>query len=178
MMKNQIFEYGGFHFIPERKFTAQEKDFFKISRQQRIDCSLGFCVPGYIYESKYDYSYESFYEAATNKDCDLFRCVENGKLYLPCENDLQEYIENKRRKNECLDCGCYDETEGCVLTSTEKQENCPKCSESSVLLSDYKDFFKDITALHDCNDCGISKCKFAPEPGQMVRINCPLWVEK
>ena len=136
MMKNQIFEYGGFHFIPERKFTAQEKDFFKISRQQRIDCSLGFCVPGYIYESKYDYSYESFYEAATNKDCDLFRCVENGKLYLPCENDLQEYIENKRRKNECLDCGCYDETEGCVLTSTEKQENCPKCSESSALSSD------------------------------------------
>ena len=75
-------------------------------------------------------------------------------------------------------CGCYDETEGCVLTSAEKQENCPKCSESSVLLSDYKDFFKDITALHDCNDCGISKCKFAPEPGQMVRINCLLWVKK
>ena len=45
MMKNQIFEYGGFHFIPERKFTAQEKDFFKISRQQRIDCNLGFCMP-------------------------------------------------------------------------------------------------------------------------------------
>lgn len=52
-------------------------------------------------------------------------------------------------------------------------------SESSVLLSDYKDFYEDITALHDCNDCGIRcKCKFAPDPGQMVRINCPLWVEK
>lgn len=34
-----------------------------------------------------------------------------------------------------------------------------------------------ITALHDCNDCGIrGTCKFSPRPGQAVRINCPLWV--
>ena len=95
-MKKRAFSYGGFHFIPERKFTTQERDFFKISRQQRIDLNLGFCIPGYIYESKYSYSYESFYEAASDKDYDLFRCIENGKLYFPCENDLQEYIENKR----------------------------------------------------------------------------------
>ena len=149
-MKNQIFEYGGFHFIPERKFTVQERDFFKISRRQRIDRNLGFCIPGYIYESHYAYSHESFYVASPDKECDLFRCVENGKLYLPCE-----------------------------LTNTEKQENCPKCSESSILFNNYKDFYEDITALHDCNDCGIKGiCKFSPEPGQMVRINCPLWVEK
>lgn len=178
-MKKQIFEYGGFHFIPERKFTVQERDFFKISLRQRIDRNLGFCIPGYIYESHYAYSHESFYAASPDKECDLFRCVENGKLYLPCENDLQEYIENKRRKNECRDCDCYDPTEGCVLTNTEKQENCPKCSESSILFSNYKEFYEDITALHDCNDCGIKGvCKFSPEPGQMVRINCPLWVEK
>lgn len=178
-MKKCVFKYGGFHFIPERKFTVQERDFFKISRRQRIDRNLGFCIPGYIYESHYAYSHESFYVASPDKECDLFRCVENGKLYLPCENDLQEYIENKRRKNERRDCDCYDPTEGCVLTNTEKQENCPKCSESSILFNNYKDFYEDITALHDCNDCGIKGiCKFSPEPGQMVRINCPLWVEK
>lgn len=98
-MKKQIFQYGGFHFIPERKFTAAENDFFKISHKQRIDRQLGFCIPGYIYESKYTYSYEGFYEAATDKKCDLFRCVENGKLYLPCQNDLQEYIEFLEKRN-------------------------------------------------------------------------------
>lgn len=87
-MKNQIFEYGGFHFIPERKFTAQEKNFFKISRRQHMDRNFGFCVPGYIYESRYTYSHESFYAASPDKECDLFRCVENGKLYLLNENDL------------------------------------------------------------------------------------------
>ncbi len=63
------------------------------------------------------------------------------------------------------------------MTSVEKQEYCPKCS--NVLLSVFKDFYEDIAALHDCNDCGIKGvCKFSPQPGQMVRINCPLWVEK
>lgn len=178
-MKKRVFKYGGFHFIPERKFTAQERDFFKISRRQRIDLNLGFCIPGYIYESKYSYSYESFYEAASDKDCDLFRCIENGKLYLPCVNDLQEYVENKRRKNECLDCGCYDTNEGCVLTISKKQEYCPKCSKYSEPYGTYRDFYTDISMLHDCDDCGIrEQCKFLPKPGQMVRINCPLWVER
>ncbi|WP_457791419.1 hypothetical protein [Anaeromassilibacillus sp. SJQ-5] len=177
-MKNQIFEYGGFHFIPERQLTAEE-DFWEISHRQRIDQGLGFCIPGYIYESRYPYSHEAFYEAASDKDCDLFRCIENGKLYLPCENDLQEYIENKRRKNECMECDCYDPDEGCALESELKIEYCPKCSGYSEICGLYREFYDDITALHDCDDCGIkSKCKFAPEPGQMVRINCPLWVEK
>lgn len=178
-MKKQIFQYGGFHFIPERKFTAAENDLFKISRKQRIDRQLGFCIPGYIYESKYIYSYESFYEAATDKKCDLFRCVENGKLYLPCQNDLQEYIENKRRKDECLNCGCYDLNDGCALMTSEKQEYCPKCGKYSVPYEFYKEFYEDITALHDCNDCEIKGvCKFSPKHGQHVRINCPLWVKK
>lgn len=65
------------------------------------------------------------------------------------------------------------------MASVEKLECCPKCSEYSLLLSDYKDFYESITALHDCNDCSIKGvCKFSPEPGQMVRINCPLWVRE
>ena len=125
-MKKQIFEYGGVHFIPERKLTAEENDFLKISRRQCIDRDLGFCRPGYAYESKYPYSHGAFYEASTDKECDLFRCVENGKLYIPCENDLQEYIENKRRKNECLDCDCYDGDYGCTMPSIDRSYACPK----------------------------------------------------
>ena len=81
-MNKESFEYGGYHFIPERCFTKEENNFFAISRRQRIDKELGFCRPGYSYESKYPYSHEDFYAASPDKECDLFRCVENGRLYV------------------------------------------------------------------------------------------------
>ena len=34
-----------------------------------------------------------------------------------------------------------------------------------------------IMNLPDCNMCGRDGCRFMPEPGQMVRFNCPLWVD-
>lgn len=88
----KVFEYGGYHFIPERKFTAEENGFDKISRRLKQDTEMGLCREGYAYESKYPYSHDGFYAASPDKECDLFRCIENGKLYLPCENDLQEYL--------------------------------------------------------------------------------------
>lgn len=69
-----------------------ENSFDKITRRLRIDPAMGFCRLGYAYASRYPYSYQDFYAVSPDKNCDLFRCVENGKLYLPCENDLQEYI--------------------------------------------------------------------------------------
>lgn len=100
-MEKQVFEYGGYHFIPERSFTVEENSFLAISRRQRLDKELGLCKPGYVYKSKYPYSHESFYAASTDNECDLFRCVENGKLYLPCMNDLQEYVEpHKKERNQ------------------------------------------------------------------------------
>lgn len=97
MMGKEVFEYGGYHFIPERQFSAAENDFYRISRRQRIDREMGICEPGYAYESKYPYSHDAFYAASPDKECDLFRCVENGRLYLPCEHDLQEYMETPQR---------------------------------------------------------------------------------
>ena len=37
------------------------------------------------------YSHAAFYEAAAHSAADVFRCIENGKLYLPGENELFEY---------------------------------------------------------------------------------------
>ena len=99
-MEKQVFEYGGYHFIPERQFTGRERDFFAISRRQRTDKELGLCRPGYAYESKYPYSHKGFYAASPDKECDLFRCLENGKLYLPCGNDLQEYMEQPQKRKD------------------------------------------------------------------------------
>lgn len=80
--------------------TAGENSFDKITRRLRIDPAMGFCRLGYAYASRYPYSYQDFYAVSPDKNCDLFRCVENGKLYLPCENDLQEYI--KKRRTRCV----------------------------------------------------------------------------
>ena len=91
-MAKEKFEYGGYHFIPERKFTKQENNFDYISGHIQTDTMLGFCKEGYAYESKYPYSHESFYKASGDSKCDIFRCVENNKLYIPCENDLQIFI--------------------------------------------------------------------------------------
>lgn len=94
MDNNGAFEYGGYHFIPERQLTAEENSFASVSKRQNLDIDLGFCRENYVYPSKYPYSHKSFYAASPDRSCDLFRCVENGKLYIPCENDLQEYMEH------------------------------------------------------------------------------------
>ena len=98
-MTDKTFEYGGYHFTPERQLTRKESSLSSISKHQRIDTELGFCKKGYVYAGKFDYSYDGFYNAATEKEYDLFRCEENGKLYIPCANDLQEYVEQTQKSN-------------------------------------------------------------------------------
>ncbi len=96
-MDHTPFEYGGLHFIPEKQFEVAD-DYHKLIRRLRMDTELGFCKKGYAYPSKFNYSHDGFYAASTVKDCDIFRCVENGRLYVPCENDLQIYEEHPKRE--------------------------------------------------------------------------------
>ena len=98
-MEHTPFEYGGLHFIPERQFEPAGKhhSLIHVSRL-RLDVELGFCKKGYAYPSKFNYSHEGFYAASTDKKCDIFRCVENGRLYVPSENDLQLYEELPNRE--------------------------------------------------------------------------------
>ena len=84
------FEYGGYHFTPVRQFRKNEGDFFKISRRQYSDFGLGLSTYDW---HKAKYSYDNFYAAATDKSCDLFRCEETGRLYVPGENELFGYNE-------------------------------------------------------------------------------------
>lgn len=46
--------------------------------------------------SKYDwgifpYTYESFYKATKDSKSDLFKCVRNGRIYIPGNNELFLY---------------------------------------------------------------------------------------
>lgn len=99
-MDNLEFEYGGYHFVPVRQFKGKEKDFFFVSKRLEWDKELGLWIDKYDF-SKYPYSYEAFYNASPDKTCDIFRCVENGKLYVPCNESLQIYHEPppSERKN-------------------------------------------------------------------------------
>ena len=36
-----------------------------------------------LFPSKFAYSHSGFYKASMVKDCDIFRCVEDGQLYAP-----------------------------------------------------------------------------------------------
>ena len=101
------FRFGDYHFVPYRQFRKGETKRplkgdsrpWKIDAQYemrniRSDRELGL--------SKYDwkkseYSHEKFYEASGDSKCDIFRCIENGKLYVPAENEIFQYNEPKQR---------------------------------------------------------------------------------
>lgn len=100
MSGGQTFEYGGFHFTPVRRFRTKEGDFSAISRRLATDPELGICT--YQDRQKVPYDYKGFYAASTDKDCDIFRCEENGRLYVPGENELFIYHEPERRKRDSV----------------------------------------------------------------------------
>lgn len=90
----QAFEYGGYHFIPQRRFRGKsEKDFFAVSCKLRTDFELGLFSDRRRQGYRTDYCYEDFYAASTDKECDVFRCVETGRLYVPCANELLEFTK-------------------------------------------------------------------------------------
>lgn len=61
---------------------------------------LGFST--YPERQKFRYDYEAFYKASTDKDCDLFRCEENGKIYVPGKNELFLYHEPQQKTKDSV----------------------------------------------------------------------------
>ena len=100
MDKDKTFEYGGKYFEPLRKFNKKDGDFHKIAKNLKTDKELGFFVANYYDSQKFPYNYDDFYKACGNKDCDIFVCKENGKMYIPCQNELQRYEPKKEKQLE------------------------------------------------------------------------------
>jgi len=91
---NRTFYYCGYHFTPIRQFQKGEidrkldndsrpwkNDAWYAMRNMKADKDM--IIPCY--------SHCEFYDASGNSQMDIFRCVENGKLYVPCENRLFHY---------------------------------------------------------------------------------------
>mgnify|MGYP003453408546 CR=1 FL=1 len=84
----ETFEYLGYHFTPEKRLTDNQLELKNVSLHQSSDKDLGFNT--YTWK-KHDYNYDEFYEAYGEKWFDLFRCKENGRLYIPGQNELFIY---------------------------------------------------------------------------------------
>lgn len=99
MSDRKTFEYGGYHFTPIRKFHKKEGDFFTISKRLASDPNLGLCT--YQERQKVPYDYKGFYAISTDKECDVFRCEENGLLYVPGKTNFL-FTMNRNRKSGTL----------------------------------------------------------------------------
>ncbi len=95
------FEYEGKTFTPYRVFTEEEQaqDLSEMSKVLASDKDLGFADMSYP-DSKVPYSREEFYEAAGRMTCDIFLCEDNGKLYIPGENELFLFTGEKVKTEE------------------------------------------------------------------------------
>ncbi len=141
----RAFEYGGYNFVPERKLTGKESGFFAISKRICTDTELGFCEEGYAYPSKFPYSHKSFMEASTDKECDLYRCVENGRLYIPCQHDLQIYRTEKQREYKVTITETLSKTVTVEAESREEAEQivCDRWNRADYILD--AESFKDVS---------------------------------
>ena len=80
------FSYAGMNLVPIKE--KPRGSFSAVTRRCR---SVG--IGNYPW-SKTPYNYNEFYKLAAavgGSDSDLFRCVETGIVYLPCENELMQY---------------------------------------------------------------------------------------
>lgn len=85
----EFFEYNGYHFSPIGRVSSRQK----MSKTVK-----------YLYSNKQEephmttygngnlpYTYDDFYKASGDSEADVFICRENGKVYIPGENELFEY---------------------------------------------------------------------------------------
>lgn len=92
-----MFEYNGYHFEPVRKLKESEKkDICTFSKHIRSDRELGICDYNVDWK-KHNYSWKDFYSASNDSQLDIFLCVENGKLYVPCEHELFRFEEKEHK---------------------------------------------------------------------------------
>ena len=86
-MENDSFEYNGYHFVPTGKINSKQI-LQKADERLIFNNDLGMSVYD---NTKLQYSYDEFYYASGDSDADVFRCVENGMLYIPGSDEFFSY---------------------------------------------------------------------------------------
>jgi len=92
-----VFNFGGYHFKPYRKYNESEMSADKTisdSTFRRMGSDFGLGLSSYDWKQNgVDYSHANFYAASGESNADIFMCIENGKLYIPAENEIFVYRE-------------------------------------------------------------------------------------
>ena len=92
----ESFEFAGYHFTAAGNLP-KGYDLNEITKVISSDRELG--MSNYDW-AKHIYSHHEFYRASGDSRADIFRCLENGKIYLPGDNELfcytGEYEELER----------------------------------------------------------------------------------
>ena len=88
------FEYNGKHFVSIGRLPVNF-DFNNFLENMKSDFELGLSKYGW---AKHKYSPEDFHKASRGPNDDIFKCFENGKNYLPGENELFEYTGKVQQK--------------------------------------------------------------------------------
>lgn len=104
--KKYIFNFGGFRYIPIKK-CLNKKQLDVV--QYEMHNGVGIVNKHYLYE-KYkenksicfsklvpEYEHSIFYQKSTLKKVDLFYCLENGFIFIPCNYELM-HVENETLK--------------------------------------------------------------------------------
>lgn len=90
-----VFEYGNKHFLGIGQLPPQKERNFNVDL--RHDASMVFETRN---GDKFQYNYHNFMNAAKGFPCDVFKCYENGKLYIPGQNELFNYTGKYRALEE------------------------------------------------------------------------------
>lgn len=88
-----VFEYGGLHFVPVGVIAKNVK-FEAITKNCETDTTIKAWCNSYEKTRgtpKIEYNYEAFYNTSNKSGADIFKCIENGKFYIPAENELFIY---------------------------------------------------------------------------------------
>ncbi len=100
---SDTFEYGGYHFTPHRQFRKGEVDRRLAGDSRPWKKDAQYAMRNMWSDRAVnlpEYRYDDFYAASTDKNCDIFRCTETGRLYVPGANELFGYREPKQRSHE------------------------------------------------------------------------------
>jgi len=105
-----VFEYGSKHFLGVGQLPPpKERD---LSRTLCYDPNIDFETRN---GDKVQYNRADFLDAAGTSKCDVFRCYENGKLYVPTEHELfrykGEYIALEKQQPKRIRSKTHDEPE-------------------------------------------------------------------
>lgn len=79
------FEYNGYHFTAVGRFPKGYN--LEEAMKSLIFSDREMGLSNYDW-AKHTYSHSAFYKASGDSQADIFRCIENGKLYLPGDNEL------------------------------------------------------------------------------------------